>query len=91
MAAVDVRQEARLTFVWDVKDQLKITTPAPPAPSVGGTVDTLFASEGGTPPLMWTATGLPEGVTLSPIGHLSGSPTKGGRYEITIIATESGA
>ncbi|NHW47369.1 S-layer protein [Paenarthrobacter sp. MSM-2-10-13] len=43
---------------------------------------------GGFGSLTWSASGLPEGVTLSPTGILSGSPTATGDYPVSVTATD---
>ena len=53
------------------------------SPLLGGTVGTPYSSTltGHTPnpPLTWTATGLPPGLTLAPDGTITGTPTTRGR------------
>lgn len=39
--------------------------------------------------LVYSATGLPDGVTISEAGAISGSPTITGQYQITVTATDS--
>ncbi len=43
---------------------------------------------GGFGSLVWNATGLPQGVTLSPTGVLSGSPAATGDYPVIVTATD---
>jgi hypothetical protein len=50
-----------------------------------------FTATGGVPPFSWSATGLPPGLTLDgPTGHILGTPTSPGTYNITATATDSG-
>lgn len=49
----------------------------------------LLAS-GGVSPYSWVATGLPAGLSLSTGGVLSGTPTAGGNYNVTVRVTDSG-
>ncbi|MCE1173870.1 MAG: putative Ig domain-containing protein, partial [Propionibacteriales bacterium] len=44
---------------------------------------------GGTAPYSWSATGLPEGMSLSSDGTLDGTPTTPGTYDITISLTDA--
>jgi uncharacterized protein YhjY with autotransporter beta-barrel domain len=44
---------------------------------------------GGSDPYTFTATGLPNGLTMGTDGLLSGSPTQGGVFPITVTATDS--
>ena len=51
-----------------------------------------FTTAGGgafVPPFTWSATGRPPGLTLSPSGLLSGTPTASGTFDITIQLTDS--
>ena len=50
-----------------------------------------FTASGGPPPTFTTASSLPAGVTLSPSGVLSGAPSTGGVFPLTIIAANGAA
>jgi prepilin-type N-terminal cleavage/methylation domain-containing protein len=67
-----------------------VTTPSLPTgeQSVGYTTTTLNAANG-TTPYTWSGSGLPPGLTLSTGGVLSGTPTVGGTYSVTITATDA--
>ena len=60
-----------------------------PAGTVGTAYSQTFTQTGGTAPITWSVTGtLPTGLTLgSTTGVLSGTPTQGGSFPITIVAT----
>ncbi len=65
-------------------------SPALPAATVGVAYNQTITSTGGTGPYTYTETGaLPAGVTLTTAGVLSGTPTAGGSFPITITATDS--
>jgi prepilin-type N-terminal cleavage/methylation domain-containing protein len=71
------------------------TAPPPVVSNPGNQVDDVnwpvsltLAAAGGAPPLTWTATGLPPGLSLSPAGVVSGSPTSTGSYSVTVTATD---
>jgi hypothetical protein len=49
-----------------------------------------FTVSGGTAPYLWSAAGLPPGITLSSSGVLSGTPTAAGAFQVTFTATDSG-
>jgi hypothetical protein len=51
-----------------------------------------FTTSGGgafQPPFTWSTTGLPSGLTFSPGGLLSGTPTMSGTFDITILLTDA--
>ena len=48
-----------------------------------------FTLSDGTSPVTWTASSLPKGMTLSTSGLLSGTPTKAGKFSMTIKAANS--
>lgn len=47
-----------------------------------------LAANGGTAPYTWTATGLPDGVTVGTDGVVSGTPTQTGTYTVTATVTD---
>jgi uncharacterized protein (TIGR03437 family) len=68
---------ASYTYTVNIAAPLSITT-ASPLP--GGTQNLtyppfLMQATGGNPPYTWTASGLPLGMTMSPVGGLSGLPS----------------
>ena len=49
-----------------------------------------FTASGGEPPYTWTASGLPDNLTLDPnTGQLSGKPALAGIYDVTVTVTDS--
>src|SRR5271170_6222238 len=50
---------------------------------------TLTASGGAGPPYTFSATGLPNGITISPSGTISGTPTVSGTFSYTVTITDS--
>ncbi len=50
---------------------------------------TLTASGGAGPPYTFTATGLPTGLSISPSGTISGTPTVSGTFSYTVTITDS--
>jgi hypothetical protein len=65
-----------------------------PLPAIESGVEFHFFlhATGGAPPYVWSLAGgdLPEGVTLTPEGLLSGRPVKPGSFELTIKVEDSG-
>ncbi len=68
---------------------LKITTTGISPPVLGASFSLGFGATGGTPPYVWTATGLPPGVTFTSDGTLSGTPTALGTSAVTITVTDA--
>lgn len=50
---------------------------------------TMFTASGGTAPYMYSATGLPPGLTLSMDGKLTGTPTQQGNFTIVITVKDA--
>jgi len=84
------------------QDVLQRLTPPtiPAALSIGGTTlepaqdghaySHTFTASGGTPPLHWTATGLPTGLTINvTTGEISGTTTQTGDHDIHVTVTDS--
>jgi len=63
-----------------------------PAMNVGVEFHTLLHAKGGVPPYVWSVVGgeLPEGVTLTREGLLSGRPAKPGSFALTLKVEDSG-
>jgi hypothetical protein len=66
-----------------------ITTTTLPSGTVGAAYSATLAGHTPNPPLTWTATGLPPGLTLAPDGTISGTPTTPGTSTITATATDN--
>jgi Concanavalin A-like lectin/glucanases superfamily/IPT/TIG domain/Divergent InlB B-repeat domain/Putative Ig domain len=70
----------------------QITTGPVLAAAVGRAYTQAFTSTGGTPPVSYTlaeASTAPPGLTLSPAGVLSGTPTAAGGFAFTVVATDA--
>jgi len=69
----------------------KITTTSPlPAATTATSYSVTFAAQSGKPPYRWAAnTSLPPGLTFSPSGVLSGTPTVAATYAIGIVVVDS--
>ena len=72
---------------------LAISTSALPATQVGQSYSTTLAASGGVPPDTWevTAGALPDGLSLSPSGRITGTPTQMGTFTFTVTVTDSAA
>lgn len=68
---------------------VQITPPVLPEVAVGEPFAVQFEHRGGVEPVMYSATGLPEGVTLDPDGTLTGVPAAAGVAEVEVRAEDS--
>ncbi|HEV3200496.1 MAG TPA: BACON domain-containing carbohydrate-binding protein, partial [Bryobacteraceae bacterium] len=60
------------------------------AATVGSSYSQTFTATGGIPPYTWSlAAGAVPGLTLSPAGVLSGTPTSAGTYQLTVRVQDS--
>jgi Putative Ig domain len=68
-----------------------VDTPLPPI-EAGVEFHVLLHASGGVPPYIWSVAGgdLPEGISLSSEGLLSGRPTKPGAFAVTLKIEDSG-
>jgi hypothetical protein len=71
---------------------LSVVDQALPPLDAGVHFHTLLHASGGVPPYVWSLAGgdLPEGITLSPEGLLSGRPAKPGAFAFTLKVEDSG-
>jgi hypothetical protein len=80
------------SFTWTVSpqppDTVLVAFPGNPGGDVVGTAMSLQLSGTYTLPVTYSATGLPPGITISPGGLLSGTPTTAGSYQVTVTATD---
>lgn len=86
------QQTAAVTFTLTIQSPLTITSPLPPAGTVGLAYSHQFTAANGVAPYAWSvASGsLPAGLTLSASGLLSGTPAAAGSYAVTIAVTDAG-
>ncbi|MBZ5582338.1 MAG: putative Ig domain-containing protein [Acidobacteriia bacterium] len=69
---------------------LSITTASLPNGFSGSPYAASMAATGGTTPYSWSATGLPDGVTINiSTGAISGTPATAGPYTIAVTATDA--
>lgn len=68
-----------------------ITTTSLPNPTVGSMYSVMIQGSGGSMPYTFavSAGSLPAGLTLSSTGTLSGTPTAGGTFNVTVMLTDS--
>ncbi len=82
---------ATKTFTLTVNPaKLLVTTISLSTGQVGHPYSAAVAATGGTTPYIWTASGLPAGVTVNAsTGAISGTPTKAGSYTARVKVTDS--
>jgi uncharacterized repeat protein (TIGR03803 family) len=83
---------ATASFAMTVVVPLVITSTTLPADRVGIAYSQTLTASGGTPPYTWSLSGtsvLPTGLSLSPQGVISGTPTTAGTTNFTLQVTDS--
>ncbi len=85
-AGVSVSANLSLTIL---PSALKITTTGITPPALGTSFSVGFGATGGAPPYLWSATGLPGGITITSTGTLAGTPTVLGTSMITVNVSDS--
>ncbi len=69
---------------------VSVTNPGSKTGTVGSAVSNVtLAASGGTSPYTWTATGLPNGLSVSTAGVISGTPSAAGTFNVTVTARDS--
>ncbi len=84
--------DVQITITITSSTSALTTTPLTlPVPTVGVAFSQTLSSTGGTGPYSYAvqAGALPSGLTLSPAGVISGTPTQRGSFNVTIRATDS--
>jgi hypothetical protein len=94
---IPTAQSATRQFTVVIVPPVLVISTVSPLPN--GTVGTphaiTFVAAGGTSPYLWSlaaapANNIPPGMTFSPSGVLSGTPTAHGTYSFTVIASDAG-
>jgi hypothetical protein len=68
---------------------LAIANPSLPDGRVGTAYAAQLTANGGVPPYSWTITGLPPGLTATPAGAVSGTPSQAGSYSVSARVTDN--
>ncbi len=82
-----------------ISEELSITVVLPPLEITTGTslpsgkrgspYDTTVSAIGGLPPYVWQVDSLPEGLSLSEAGVISGTPLESGRFDLDLTVADS--
>ena len=84
-------QSAQLPYALQIASVLTIGTTSLPAGRVQQAYAATVSATGGTTPYIWSATGLPAGVSInSGSGLISGTPTNSGSFSATILLSDAG-
>jgi large repetitive protein len=84
------RTQASATLTLTIaQTALTISTSTLPSATLGTPYSTAIRADGGTPPVSFSATGLPAGLALSAGGTLSGVPTVQGSFTVAVSVTDS--
>lgn len=79
-----------LSMVGALAQSLSISPPFLPSATVGVPYSRTLTASGGTPPYSWNVDGtLPPGLSLSPNGVLSGTPTQAGIFSFYVFVSDS--
>lgn len=83
----------------DIVEQLSIIPATVPPLLLREPFSVTLTAKGGKPPYVWSANNpfapepkpvqLPPGITLAPLGTLSGTPIEPGNHDVTFVATDS--
>ncbi|RAJ46333.1 ricin-type beta-trefoil lectin protein [Kitasatospora sp. SolWspMP-SS2h] len=85
-------QTLTLTRTGSAPESVSVSSPGDQSGSLGTAVSLrLTAHDSAGKPLTFTATGLPAGLTISPAGLVSGTPTAAGASTVTVTASSGTA
>jgi len=90
--AMGLRGSARLSFRVRTEmgpEQLQITTSGLAASQVGMPYSCDLHVVGGSPPYHWQAENLPDWLSLTPEGRLTGTPAAAGQYHVGLTVADS--
>ena len=84
-----VAPAANQSFTIQLCPAISVTNPGTTTGTVNTPFSQTFTQSGATAPTFTTASPLPAGLTLSPGGVLSGTPTQSGTFPITVTVTDT--
>ncbi|GAB1646151.1 putative Ig domain-containing protein [Krasilnikovia sp. MM14-A1259] len=85
------KRSASTSFRWVAAAAPVITDPGTRIATVAtAAATTTLTVDGGVAPYTWSAAGMPDGMTLSAAGVLSGTPATAGDASVTVTVTDAG-
>lgn len=86
-----VTREMMAVFMFNLANpsSLKILTASLPGAVVDHNYQVQLYANGGQQPYSWSATGLPDGLEISPSGLVSGTPTAAGPAQVMVTVTDA--
>jgi hypothetical protein len=89
VTVTDTNQQSASAKLSCTVQPLAVTTAALPTATAGSPYTTTVSAAGGVPPYSWSVTGaLPAGITFTPDGVLTGTPTIASAQPLTIVVTD---
>ncbi len=91
-ATSDTGAAGSATFTWAITpDTVTVTDPGNQTGTQGKAITPLkiSASDSGSLPLSYRASGLPPGLAISAAGTINGTPSGGGSFDVTVTATDT--
>jgi hypothetical protein len=89
-ATDDANYAASTVFNWDISNAVGITNPGTQSSTTGNPVSVqIRGTDSGGLTLTYSASGLPPGLSISSGGRITGSPTTGGSFSVTVSAQDS--
>ncbi|BCJ42480.1 hypothetical protein GCM10010168_07780 [Actinoplanes ianthinogenes] len=84
------QRSSTVTFALTVKGPVVVTSPGAQNSVTGAAVDLTLAATGGSGVYTWSALGLPDGLSISAAGVVSGTLTAPATWTVTLTATDNG-
>ena len=85
----DAGATATRSYSVTIAPAVAISTSSLPNGIVGAAYSAQLNATGGTTPYTWSVTGLPQGLTASAAGAISGTPSQAGPFEVSARVTDS--
>jgi outer membrane protein OmpA-like peptidoglycan-associated protein len=77
------------TFRTTTSGALAIANPSLPNGSTNSAYNAQLSNSNGVAPIVWSATGLPNGLSMSTSGAITGTPTQTGSFTVNVTVTDA--